>query len=292
MTPLRPTDRPDTATFATTALRGAVCCQGDTHGFRDLELLANGARPANPSLYLGHVYRLLADGAYLMTARERPHRGHLADDHALVHWDALPEHPGTIEAEYRVSGEHTLDLTVTVAVTRPLRRYELYLSHYFAPAWRPYVWLRPASFLPHAEPVCWAPEVNEFVRGYYLAYPRDREALFTLFDGRWHGDHPVPFAVGREFAAPVAAYASPLEHSAVVVTARAAECFCIYSSYDSPDGRDNILHHNSLYFGMFNEDLEPGDRRTAHLRYHFVKWDGVSPLPLELQASYEADTRE
>ncbi len=282
----------DLARFETPGLRGTVQAQGEHCGFRELELLPSGARPANPRLYLGHVYRWLADGRYRGLAREEPHRGEVLADRVVTRWDPLPDHPARVEAVYQVSGDATLDFTVTVAATAPLARYELYLSHYFAPAWRPYVYLQPAGFLRAGEPVLWAPEVSEFFRGYYLAFPRDREALFTLFDGRWHGDHPVPFAVGRPFAAPVAVYASALERLAVVVTARRSECFCLYTTYDTPDARDNILHHNSLYFGMFNADLAPGDTRTAHLRYHFVTWDTVSDLPLQLQAAWDEVAEE
>ncbi|MBI2302849.1 MAG: hypothetical protein HYU66_28415 [Armatimonadetes bacterium] len=288
MFPLTPTDDPNVVSFATAELRGAIESQGECHGFRALEFLPSGSRPANPALYLGHVYRLLSHGRYHMTAREEPHTGRIEPARVVATWEPLAVHPAHIEAVYQVSGEHTLDFTVTVRPTEPLPAYELYLSHYFAPAWRPYVYLQPAPYLRSGEPVLWPCEVNEFIRGVYLAYPRDREAMLTLFDGRWHGDHPVPFAVGRHYHAPVAVYASALEGLAVVATARRSECFCVYGTYDSPDGRDNILHHNSLYFGMFGDDLRPGDERVAHLRYHFVRWDAASDLPLRLWEEWEA----
>lgn len=284
---LQATPDPLGATFATPSLTGSIQAAGELHGFRDLAFVRSGAKPANPALYLGHVYRLLADGRYLMTAREQPHEGRIEPDRAVARWAPLEVHPAAIEAVWQVSGERTLDFTITVACEAPLARYELYLSHYFAAAWRPYIYLRPADFLGSTEPILWPCEVNEFIRGVYLAFPRDREAILTLFDGRWHGDHPVPFAVGRCHHAPLAIYASPLDRLAVVVTARRTECFCVYTTYDSPDARDNILHHNSLYFGMFGEDLGPGDERTAHLRYHFVEWNTVDDLPLRLWAAWE-----
>ncbi|NUQ01942.1 MAG: hypothetical protein HUU35_19015 [Armatimonadetes bacterium] len=281
---LSSSNQPNECTFETEQIRGKIGSEGQQHGFRDLEFKANGSKPLNPSLYLGHIYRLLADGRFMIQARDHPHAGRIEEDRVVIRWEPLPEHPASIEAVYQVSGENTLDFTITCRLEQAMERYELYLSHYFAPAFRPYLYLKAAPYQRSEEPVLWPAEVSEFFRGYYLAYPRDREALMTLFDGRWHGDHPVPFAVAREFAAPVGVYASAYEKLAVVMTARADECFCLYSTYNSPDGRDNILHHNSFYFGMFNEDLPAGAERTAHIRYHLVPWDTVSPLPLELAA--------
>lgn len=288
MIPLTRSDDAHEARFETDALRGAIGSEGQTSGFRDLEFKPSGVRPNNPRLYLGHVYRLLADGRYLMTARDVEHSGRIESERVVTEWQPSEVHPGSITAVYEVSGENTLDFTITVQATAPMQRYELYLSHYYAPAFRPYLYLQAAPYLKSDEPVLWPAEVSEFFRGYYLAYPKDKTALPTLFDGRWHGDHPVPFAVGRNYAAPVAVYASVLDRLAVVMTARSDECFCLYSTYNSPDARDNILHHNSFYFGMFNEDLEPGDTRTAHVRYHFVNWDTVSDLPLQLQREWDA----
>lgn len=290
MYPLQPTDTDHVVAFETEALSGVICSQGETHGFRELVMKPSGARPNNPRLYLGHVYRLLADGRYLMTARDHPHQGTIAEDRVTVRWEPLEVHPASIEAVYQVSGENTLDMTVTVELTQAMERYELYLSNYFSPAFRPYVYLQPAPYLKSTEPALYAPRVNDFIQGYYLAYPRDKEALRTLFDGRWHGDHPVQFCVGKYYHAPIGIYASVLERQAVVVTARRDECFSLYGTYDSPDARDNILHHNSLYFAMFNEDLQPGDRRTAHLRYHFVTWNTVDDLPLKLHEAFEQET--
>ena len=273
--------------FALPTVKGAICGEGQTHGFRELRFLPDGPDVNNPKLYLGHLYRCLADGRFLVQTRDHPHTGRLDGERVITEWPANEANPARIELVYEVSGENSLDLTATCTAEAAMQRYELYFSHYFAGALRPYVYLKSPPYLRQDEPVLYAPQVNGFIDGYYLAYPRDNAALFTLFDGRWHGDHPVPFCVGREFWRPIGIYYAALERKAVVVTARQSECFALYSTYDTPDGRDNILHHNSLYFGMFNEDLAAGATRTAHLRYHFVDWDGHSDLPLELQQAWE-----
>jgi len=284
---LTPSDQPHHHDFALPTILGSFCAEGQTHGIRNLRFLPHGPDINNPALYLGHLYRCLADGRFLVQARDHPHSGRVEDDRVITTWPANEANPARIELVYEISGDNTIDLTATCAVEQAMQRYELYFSHYFAGAFRPYLYLKSPGYPRINEPVLFAPQVNGFVEGYYLAYPRDNAALFTLFDGRWHGDHPVPFCVGREFWRPIGIYAAGLERKAVVVTGRQSECFCLYSTYDTPDGRDNILHHNSLYFGMFNEDLAAGETRTAHLRYHFVDWDTHSDLPLELQQAFE-----
>lgn len=289
MIPLKPTADPTLATFETPTLRGTLCAEGEFHGYRELEFVETGAKPANPRLYLGHVYRTLSDGECHAVCRQLPHTGAIEGDRAVVRWEPSETMPGGVAAVYQVSGENTLDFTITVTASAPMKRYELYLSNYFSAAWRPYVYLQSPAFLRSPEPVLWGCEVNEFIRGMYLAFPRDKEATLTLFDGRWHGAHPVPFAVGKCHHTPIGIFASALDRLAVIATARREECTCLYTTYDAPDARDNILHHNAFYFGMFNEDLSPGDVRTAHVRYHFVSWDTVDDLPLRLQAAFEED---
>lgn len=289
MAQLTPSELPHHYAFALPGLRGSICAEGQTHGLRELRFLPHGPEVSNPALYLGHLYRCLGDGRFLTQARDTPHAGRVEGDRVITTWPPNEANPATVELAYEISGDTTIDLTVSCTMTAPMARYELYLSHYFAGAFRPYVYLKSPQAPRVNEPVLYAPQVNGFIEGYYLAYPRDPEALVTLFDGRWHGDHPVPFCVGREFWRPIGIYAAGLERKAVIMTARQRECFCLYSTYDSPDGRDNILHHNSFYFGLFNEDLAPGDHRTARLRYHFVDWDGHSDLPLQLQEAFEAE---
>jgi hypothetical protein len=287
MSVLTPSTIPHQFDFALPGLRGTICAEGQTHGFRELRFLPDGPDINNPKLYLGHLYRCLANGRFLVQTRDHPHASRLDGDKVITEWPVNESNPARIQLTYEVSSDNTLDLTATCTATAPVKRYELYFSHYFGGAFRPYLYLKSPDYLRRNEPVLYAPQVNGFVDGYYLAYPRDNEALFTLFDGRWHGDHPVPFCVGREFWRPIGIYAAALERKAVVITARQSECFCLYSTYDTPDARDNILHHNSLYFGMFNADLEPGESRTGHLRYHFVDWDTHSDLPLSLQQAWE-----
>jgi hypothetical protein len=102
-------------------------------------------------------------------------------------------------------------------------------------------------------------------------FPRDRQALEIMYDGRWEcPPNPVTWAFVRYMAAPIAVRRHAQSGLTAVLMSPPEDCFAVSASYNKepPDG---VAGHRSLYLSLFGRDLAAGQSATARCRLIIVK---------------------
>ncbi|MCL4193025.1 MAG: hypothetical protein KJZ87_14920 [Thermoguttaceae bacterium] len=256
-------------TFDTGVLRGHVRMDGRSQGIDELVHTGSGVAVAEG----GHLpgifshYRVFSTATrYGDAARDWPTETRLLPDGALeVHWPAAEEHPLEMAATFRWAAPDTLDLTTTVKPQRAMPDFEIFLSSYFRPDFRALVYVKP-NYFSQGQPELLPADVNPLVDGSYLIFPRDRQAVQTIFDGRWEKPpHPVQWSVTRWFAAPLALRRHDSSGVAAAIMSLPSECFAVSVPYNKspPDG---VAGHQSIYLSLFGQDLAAGQSATARAR--------------------------
>ncbi len=255
--------------FDTGVLRGRVRLNGKSQGITELRHLASGVEVAHggglPGLF--SYYRVFStDTRYGHAARDWPTTNRvLADGSLEVKWAPAAEHPLEITAVYRWRQPDTLDLETVVKPTQPMPRFEVFLSSYFQPGFRAWVYVKP-NFFAQGQPAMLAADVNPLVDGTYLMFPRDREAVLRIFDRRWERPpDPVQWSVTRWLAAPLAMRRDENSGVTALIMAPPEDCFGVATPYNKtpPDG---VAGHQSLYLSLFGQDLAAGQSARAQAR--------------------------
>lgn len=256
-------------TFDTGLLRGHVRMDGHSQGIDELVHTGSGVAVADG----GHLpgifshYRVFSTATrYGDAARDWPTETRFLPDGALeVHWPAAEEHPLDMVATFRWAAPDTLDLTTTVKPQREMPDFEIFLSSYFRPDFRALVYVKP-NYFSQGQPELLPADVNPLVDGSYLIFPRDRQAVQTIFDGRWEKPpHPVQWSVTRWLAAPLAVRRHDSSGIAAAIMSLPGECFAVSVPYNKtpPDG---VAGHQSVYLSLFGQDLAAGQSATARAR--------------------------
>ncbi|RJP27213.1 MAG: hypothetical protein C4527_13650 [Candidatus Omnitrophota bacterium] len=255
--------------FDTGVIQGALRADGESQGiptFMDKETgieLAYGK--TNPGIL--SFYRLFTTNhRFGDSARSWPKTAKVLPDGAVeIVWPAREEHPFTMTAVYRWKSSTILDLVTTVKAESDLPKFEVFLSSYFNSNFKSYIYIKPTlhgSEKPFFLPV----EVNPFIAGTYLAFPRDRQSCQIIFDGRWEYEpHPVHFSVGKFFEYPLCVKRDIPNGITIAMMSKTEDCFAVEMPYDMtpPDG---IAGHNSLYLSLFGEDIDAGQTVKAQTR--------------------------
>jgi hypothetical protein len=122
----------------------------------------------------------------------------------------------------------------------------------------------------------------------YLMFPRDREAIQIIFDGRWEQPPaPVQWCITRYLAGPLGIRRhEPTGVTAVLMTPP-GDCFAVSTPYDRTPP-DRVAGHRSLYFSLFGQDLAKGE--TARARSRLVVRQGLEDAQaVEIYRSYLDD---
>jgi hypothetical protein len=254
--------------FDTGTLRGKLRLDGKNQGVASLVHVPSGVEVAHGQLPgLLSLYRVFStDARYGDAARAWPTTSKLLPDGAVeAVWPPSDEHPLEITAAFRLAAADSIDVEISVKPRRAMPGFELFLSNYFAAGFRASVYVKPNAFSGGKSEFL-AADVNSLVDGSYLIFPRDRQAVQTIFDGRWERPpHPVQWSVTRWLAAPVAVRRHEPSGVAAVLMARGADCFAVATPYNKtpPDG---VANHLSLYLSLFGRDLAAGQTATARTR--------------------------
>ena len=272
--------------FDTGTLRGKLRLDGKNQGIASLVHVPSGVEVAHGQLPgLLSLYRVFSTGArYGDAARAWPTTSKLLADGAVeAVWPSSDEHPLEIAAVFRLAAADSLDVEMTVKPRQAMPGFELFLSNYFAAGFRASVYVKPNAFAG-GKPEFLAADVNPLVDGSYLIFPRDRQAVQTIFDGRWERPpHPVQWSVTRWLAAPLAVRRHEKSGVTAVLMAPPADCFAVATPYNKtpPDG---VSNHLSLYLSLFGRDLAAGQTATARTRLVVFE----KPTDRQMVERYEA----
>lgn len=254
-------------TFDTGQFRGRMRLDGKSQGILSLQHVPSGVELAKKPGLLSY-YRVFSAGTrHGDAARDWPVEAKLLDGGALeVRFAPADNHPLTLTGRFRWRSADTLDLETVVQSDRPLPGMEIFLSSYFVSGFDPAIYLKPARYSKSRAGALLRPEWSALVDGDYLMFPRDRQSLAMIYDGRWEfPPHPVTWAFTRYLEAPLAVRRQAASGVTAVLMSTPDDCYAIGTPYykQPPDG---VAGHDSLYLSLFGRDLQAGATATAHCR--------------------------
>ena len=259
-------------TFDTGQLRGRMRLDGKSQGLCSVVYTPSGMELAKVPGLLSY-YRIFSAGArYGNAARDWPVSGRIVEGGALeIRFPPADDHPLEITGLFRWRSADTLDLETTVKAVADLPRVEVFLSSYFVPGFGALVYVKPNRFSKGKPPSFMPPDWSEMIDGNYLIFPRDREDLLMIYDGRWEfPPSPVTWAFTRYLAAPIAVRRNAEAGLTAVLMSPPDDCFAVGTPYNKkpPDG---VAGHDSLYLSLFGRDLPAGQTARAHCRLLIAK---------------------
>jgi len=96
--------------------------------------------------------------------------------------------------------------------------------------------------------------------GEWLAFPRDKDAVKIIADGRWDLEpHPLDWTLMPKLGQPVAIRRNKKTGVTVLAMSKYDDCFGVFTPY-------NEEKHVSNYMSLFGIDLQKGDVVSAHSR--------------------------
>ncbi len=263
-------DPPGYYAFDTGVLRGRLRLDGHSQGIEQLIHVPSGREVTYGNKHVGLMspYRVFSTGTrYGHAARDWPGKVELRDDGAVaVRFPPGEDHPLEMTALFRLAAADAIDVATTATPRQAMPGFEVFWSNYLAPGFEASVYVKPNRFTPRAAPGFLRADHNPLVDGNYLIFPRDRESVLLIFDGRWEAPpNPVTWCVNRYLAAPLAIRRQAETGLAMLLMARPEDCFAVATPYnqDPPDG---VASHRSLYLSLFGRDVAAGETVSAHMR--------------------------
>ncbi len=258
--------------FDTGLLRGQMRLDGTAQGLASVQDVATGMELVKRPGLLSY-YRVFSTATrYGKAARDWPVEGRVVDGGALeIRFPAAPDRPLEMTGRFCWRTADTLDLVTTVKARADLPGMEVFLSSYFVSGFEPLVYLKPGRYARGRPASLLRPEWSPLVDGDYLMFPRDRESLALIYDGRWEiAPNPVTWAFTRYLEAPLSLRRHEASGLTAVLMSPPADCFAMGTPYykQPPDG---VAGHDSLYLSLFGRDLKAGQTATAHTRLVLAK---------------------
>jgi hypothetical protein len=243
--------------FATGVVEGLLRAGGEPLGVSDVVFTDTGQLISRVYGWLNH-YRVFSDGVrYGRGMRHLPSRGRQhVDGSVSTVWSAEETRPFKMQAVYRWSEPHVLDVETIVDSVADLPGFEVFLASYF-----------PDTFTEVRIPVT-APETPSGIRwlhareedGYRQAFARDEAAPALIHDGRWQlAPNPIEWTLQSERAWPMSLRRDPETGVAIVFMTEPKETFAIYSPHATQ-------RHYALYYSLFGRDLRAGETVSARAR--------------------------
>jgi len=288
------TPNADGYAFETEAMVGRIAPQGAYHGIWQLRDKVSGRELIHPKYSALNLFRLFAVHQGMGQPRLMERSVSCDGSAVTIHWAATEAHLGELEAKYTIAGPAAIDLEVTARVRGSYAGYEIFLSSYFDPAFRPFVYLKSSRNRKSAvdqERVC--PMVNDVFRGTVLVFARDAHMARRCIDGRWDrsewGAPTVQMCPVRYYSVPVA-YLEDAEHArAVVLMSSPEDCASISTRYHADNEADRMTPYSAFDFSLFGRDVAPEQEIRVRVRMALVSLVDAEDAPLQ---AYEAFRKE
>jgi hypothetical protein len=275
--------------FDTGLFRGQMRLDGAAQGLASVQYVPTGMELVKRPGLLSY-YRVFSTATrYGKAARDWPVEGRVVDGGALeIRFPAAADRPLEMTGRFCWRAPDTLDLETTVKALKDLPGVEVFLSSYFVSGFEPFVYLKPGRYARGRPASLLRPAWSELVDGDYLMFPRERESLALIYDGRWEiAPNPVTWAFTQYLEAPLALRRHEASGLTAVLMSPPADCFAVGTPYykQPPDG---VAGHDSLYLSLFGRDLKAGQTATAHTRLVLAK-DLSNEAVLQRYAEYLAE---
>jgi hypothetical protein len=285
-------DRQGHFDFDTGVLKGTLRSDGKLQGIETLIHAPSGLEVTYGSGHaglLGHYRVFSTNTRYGHDARGWPSVPELRPDGSIeVFFPPAEDHPLEMTAIYQWTSPDTLDLATIVKPLRPMPRFEVFLSNYFAERFVGSVFLKPPRFARGAKPSLVSIDYHPLIEDNYVMFPRDREAIQIIFDGRWEQPpFPVQWCITRHLAGPLAMRRHKPTGVTAVMMAPPEDCFAVATPYDRTPP-DRVAGHRSLYLSLFGQDLAKGE--TVRVRSRLVVRQNLEDeRAIELYREYLAE---
>jgi hypothetical protein len=258
--------------FDTGLLRGRVRVDGKFQGISEAVYTPTGTNLLK-SVGLLSYYRVFAAGKrYGHAARDWPLQADVLGDGTLrIVFPPAEEHPLEITGTFRWRSPDTLDLETTVTPQVDMPRMEVFLSSYLADGFEGLAYLKPNRFDKKGAAAFVRADWCELIDGDYLMFPRDRDVLPMIYDGRWEiPPSPVTWAFTRYLEAPIGVRRHAGTGLTAVLMSPPKDCFAVAMPYNKIPP-DNVAAHGSVYLSLFGRDVPAGQTASAHCRMIIAK---------------------
>jgi hypothetical protein len=259
--------------FNTGVLSGKLRAEGKSVGLLPVVHVPTDAVLTRSMGFAGHYRVFSANHRYGEGAWYWPSEAKLLANGAVeVHWPAAGDRPFEMWAVYRWARPDTLDVETRVRPQAELRDFELFLASYFSEAFtsstvRGHDPAGQPAFLP-------ADEAN----GVWQMFPRDRDVVRLIQDGRWKIEpHPVDWVIRPALTQPIAVRRDVSTGTTAVLMAPPEDCFAVAT----PHQREP---HYSLYLSLFGRTIKPGELVRARVRLAIL----TSPSEAQILGVYRA----
>jgi hypothetical protein len=264
--------------FDTGVLRGKLRANGRAIGLLPVVHTPSGMTLSRSVGLFSHYRVFSSNRRYGTAAWDWPGEAALRDDGSVeVRWPAAPDRPFEMWAVYRWSGPATLDLETGVRAGSELPGFEVFLSSYFTAPFQAsvaYTQGRPGK--DGGKPGFLAAEQ---AYGDWQMYPRDREAVSVITDGRWTIEpNPVNWAILPVLAGPVAFRRDSQSGLTAVLMAPPEECFAVSMPHQGE-------RHYAVYLSLFGRTITAGEAARARARLVIAASPGEREI-LELYRAY------
>ena len=263
--------------FDTGVLQGCLRAGGRSFGLSSLKHVPSGIRLDGASYGIFSHYRVFTTNQrYGHAAWDWPSQStRLTDGAVRVLWPAGDDHPFELSAVYRWRSPNTLDLETSVKAHEDLPRFESFLASYFAEDF-------PASSVygkKHSESEARPGFIStEQASGHWQMFPRNRDAVELIEDGRWqHQPNPVAWTIRPDMARPIGIRRHSKSGLTVILMAPPEDCFAMSTPY-AGEG------HFSLYLSLFGGSVSAGESATARSRLVIAD----SPTDAQILSLYES----
>lgn len=280
--------------FETEAMTGRIAPQGAYHGVWQLRDKVSGRELIHPKYSALNLFRLFAVHQGMGQPRLMERSVSCDGSSVTIHWKGTEAHLGELEARYTIAGAAAIDLDVTARVRANYAGYEVFLSSYFDPAFRPFVYLKGRRHDRSAaaqERVC--PMVNDVFRGTVLVFPRDAHMARRCIDGRWNrsewGAPTVQMCPVRHYSVPVACLEDTDHARAVVLMSTPDNCASISTRYHADNEVDRLTPYSAFDFSLFGQDVVPEQEIRVRVRMELASLADDEDAPLQV---YEAFRKE
>lgn len=291
------TEREGGFVFETEEMSGRIEPAGAYHGVWQLRDKQSGKELIHPQYSALNLFRLFAVHQGMGQPRVTERSVVFDRESVTVRWGATEAHQGELEARYAIAGPATIDLDLTARIHGTYAGYELFLSSYFDPVLKPFVYLKTNRYGKATEGydrVC--PTVNDVFRGTVLVFARDAHASRRCIDGRWDrsewGAPTVQMCPVRHYAFPVACLEDVESTRAVLLMAGREDCVSISTRYYAEKEADRMTPYSAFDLSLFGRDVVPEQEIHARVRMVLVTLDGKEDVPLKAYEGFQKEIRK
>ena len=235
--------------FNTGVLSGKLRDGGKSVGLLPVVHIPTGATITRSMGLAGHYRVFTTNHRYGGGAWYWPSDAKLLEDGSVeVHWPAAEDRPFEMWAVYRWAAPATLDVETRVRATAELPGFESFLAFYFAEFANSLVYVRgdPGN---GGKPVFMPAEESH---GVWQMFPRDRDVLALIRDGRWKLEpNPVDWVIMPILAQPIGLRRDSKSGTTAVVMAPPEDCFAVATPHQTEG-------HYSLYLSLFGRTIKAG----------------------------------